>query len=80
MHECNTMQILDIKKIKTKEQWSLEGVDFLGGVTSKGLTTSLTTSLTEGSEEDEGTEIVELGVGTKMFSTKPKPVLLKGYF
>ena len=57
---------------------------FLGGVTSKGLTTSLTrgltTSLTGGSEEDEGTKIVELGADTLMLSTKPNPVLSEGDF
>ena len=53
---------------------------FLGGVASKGLTTSLTTSLTGGSEEDEGTKIVELGADTLMFSTKPNPILLEGDF
>ena len=49
---------------------------FLRGVTSKGLTTSLT----GGSEEDEGTKIVELGADTLMLSTKPYPVLLEGDF
>ena len=49
---------------------------FLGGVTSKGLTTSLT----RGSEEDEGTKIVELGVDTLMLSTKPNPVLSEETF
>ena len=36
-----------------------------------GLTISLTTSLTEGSEEDEGTKFMEWGVDTEMLSTKP---------
>ena len=40
-----------------------------------GLTTSLTggltVSLTEGSEEDEGTKFMEWGADTKMLSTKP---------
>ena len=49
---------------------------FLGGVTSKGLTTSLT----RGSEEDEGTKIVELGVDTLMLSTNPNLVLSEGDF
>ena len=53
---------------------------FLEGVTSKGLTTSLTTSLTGGSEEDEGTKIVEFGANTLMLSTKPNPVLSEGDF
>ena len=53
---------------------------FLGCVTSKGLTTSLTTSLTGGLKEDEGTKIVELGADTFMISTKPNLVLLKGDF
>ena len=51
---------------------------FLGGVTSKGLTTSLTTSLTRGSEEDKRTKIVELGANTLMLSTKPNPFLSEG--
>ena len=41
-----------------------------------GLTVSLTTSLTEGSEEDEGTKCVEWGADTEMLSTKPIPDLL----
>ena len=36
-----------------------------------GLTVSLTTSLTEGSKEDEGTKFVEWGADTKMLLTKP---------
>ena len=34
-----------------------------------GLTVSLTTLLTEGSEEDEGTKFVEWGADTEMLST-----------
>ena len=49
---------------------------FLGGVTSKGLTTSLI----GGSKEDEGTKIVELGADTLMISTKPNLVLSEGDF
>ena len=52
---------------------------FLDGETSMGLTTSLignltvslTNSLTEGSEEDEGTKFVEWGADTEILSTKP---------
>ena len=47
---------------------------FLRGETS----TSLTTSLTGGS--DEGTKLVEWFSGTEMFSTKPRPVLSMGDF
>ena len=58
------------------------GLDSLGstlifleaGVTSTGLTISIL----EGSEE--GTKFVECDSGTKMLSTKPKPVLFKGDF
>ena len=53
---------------------------FLGGVTSTGLTASLTTSLTGGSEEEEGTKFVEWGVDTEMLSTKPNPDLSEGDF
>ena len=56
---------------------------FLGGVTSTdlaSLTESLTISLTGGLEEEEGTKFVEWGAGTKMLSTKPKPVLSEGDF
>ena len=57
---------------------------FLGGVTSIdlaiSLTEGLTTSLTGGSEEEEGTKFREWGAGTKMLSTKPKPILLEGDF
>ena len=61
---------------------------FLDGETSMGLTTSLiggltvslTTSLTEGSEEDERTKFVEWGADTEMLSTKPNPDLLEGDF
>ena len=49
---------------------------FLGGVTSKGLTTSLI----GGSEEDEGTKIMELGADTLVLSTKSNPVLSEGDF
>ena len=49
---------------------------FLRGVTFKGLTTSLI----GGSEEDEGTKIMELGVDTLMLSIKPNPVLSEGDF
>ena len=49
---------------------------FLRGVTSKGLTTSLTGGL----EEDEGTKIVELGANTLMLSIKPNLVLSEGDF
>ena len=52
----------------------------LEGVTSKGLTTSLTTLLTGSLEEEEGTKFVEWGLGTDMLSIKPKPVLSKGDF
>ena len=45
-----------------------------------GLTVSLTTSLTKGSEEDEGTKCVEWGVDTEMLSTKPIPDLSEGDF
>ena len=59
---------------------------FLDGETSMGLTTSftggltvsLTTSLTDGSEEDEGTKCLEWGADTEMLSTKPIPNLSKG--
>ena len=40
-----------------------------------GLTVSLTTSFTKGSEDDEGTKSVEWGAGTEMLSTKPNPNL-----
>ena len=40
-----------------------------------GLTVSLIASLTEGSEEDEGTKCVEWGADTEMLSTKPNPDL-----
>ena len=61
---------------------------FLDGETSMGLTTSfigglmvsLTTLLTEGSEEDEGIKFVEWGANTEMFSTKPNPDLSEGDF
>ena len=45
-----------------------------------GLTVSLITSLTEGSEEDEGTKFVEWGANTEMLSTKPNPNLSEGDF
>ena len=45
-----------------------------------GLIASLTTSLTGGSEEDEGIKFVEMGADTLMLSTKPKPVLSEGDF
>ena len=56
---------------------------FLDGETSTGLTTSLTgglivsltTSLIEGSEEDERTKFVEWGADTEMLLTKPNPDL-----
>ena len=56
---------------------------FLDGVTSMGLTTSLiggltvslTTSLIEDSEEDEGIKYVEWGADTEMLLTKPNPDL-----
>ena len=61
---------------------------FLNGKTFMGLTTLLigglivspTTSLIEGSEEDEGTQFVEWGVDTEMLSTKPNPDFSKGDF
>ena len=61
---------------------------FLDGETSMGLTTSLiggltvslTASLIEGSEKDEGTKYVEWGVDIEMLSTKPNPNLLEGDF
>ena len=61
---------------------------FLDGETSMGLTTSLiggltvslTASLTEGSEEDEGTKFVEWGADTEMLSTKPNLDLSEGDF
>ena len=40
----------------------------------------LTTSLTGGLEEDEGTKCVEWGADTEMLSTKPNPDLSKGNF
>ena len=45
-----------------------------------GLIVSLTTSLTEGSEENEGTKCVEWGVDTEMLSIKPNPNLSEGDF
>ena len=42
--------------------------------------TSFTTSLTEGSEEDEGTKFVEWGADMEMLSKKPNPDLLEGDF
>ena len=61
---------------------------FLDGETSMGLTTSLiggltfslTNSLIEGSEEDEGTKCVEWGADIEMLSTKPIPDLSEGDF
>ena len=61
---------------------------FLDGETSMGLTTSLTggltvsliATLTEGSEEDEGTKCVEWGVDTEMLSTNPNLDLSEGDF
>ena len=61
---------------------------FLDGETSMGLTTSLiggltvslTASLIEGSEEDEGTKCLEWGANTEMLSTKPNPDLSEGDF
>ena len=47
---------------------------------TRGLTISLTTSFTKGSEEDEGTKFVEWGADTEMVSTKPKPDLSEGDF
>ena len=47
---------------------------------TRGLTVSLTTSLTEGSEENEGTKFVEWGADTEMLSTKPNPDLLERDF
>ena len=44
------------------------------------LIVSLTTSLTEGSEEDEGTKCMEWGADTEMLSTKPIPDLSEGDF
>ena len=49
---------------------------FLSGVTFK----DLTTSLTGGSEEDEGTKTAKLGVDTSILSTKPNPVLSQETF
>ena len=45
-----------------------------------GLTVSLTTSFTKGSEEDERTKFVEWGADTEMLSTKPNPDLSEGDF
>ena len=51
-----------------------------------GLTISLTTSFTKGSEEDKGTKFVEwgadkvYGMETEMLSTKPNPDLSEGNF
>ena len=45
-----------------------------------GLIVSPTTSLIEGSEEDEGTQFVEWGVDTEMLSTKPNLNLSEGDF
>ena len=45
-----------------------------------GLTVSFTTSLTEGSEEDEGAKCVEWGADTEMLLTKPIPDLSEGDF
>ena len=45
-----------------------------------GLRTSLTTLLTEGLEEDEGTKFMEWGANTEMLLTKPNPDLSKGDF
>ena len=45
-----------------------------------GLTVSLTTSLIEGSEEDEEKTFVEWGADTEMLSTKPNPDLSEGDF
>ena len=42
---------------------------------TRGLTVSLTASLIEGSEEDEGTKCVEWGADTEMLSIKPNPDL-----
>ena len=56
---------------------------FLRGVTSTDLASlieGLTTSLTRGSEEEEGTKFVEWGADTEMLSIKPKPVLSEGDF
>ena len=47
---------------------------------TRDLTVSLTTLLTDGSEEDEGTKCVEWGVDTEMLSTKPIPDLSEGDF
>ena len=60
----------------------LDGETFIGLTTSLtwGLTVSLKTSLTEGSEEDEGTKCVEWGADTEMHSTKPIPDLSEGDF
>ena len=49
---------------------------FLDSETSMGLTTSLT----KGSEEDEGTKFVEWGADTEMLSTKPNLDLLERDF
>ena len=56
---------------------------FLVSVTSTDLASlieGLTTSLTEGSEKEEGTKFVEWDAGTEMFSTKPKLVFSEGDF
>ena len=60
----------------------LDGETYIGLTTSLtgGLTVSLITSLTEGSEEDEGTKCVEWGADTEMLLTKPIPDLSEGDF
>ena len=45
-----------------------------------GLIVSLTISLTEGSEEDEGIKFMEWGADTDMLSTKPNLDLSKEDF
>ena len=73
---------LTLRKVR-RLRFRLMKLIFLRGVTSTDLASlieGLTTSLTRGSEEEEGTKFVEWGADTEMLSTKPNLVLSEGDF
>ena len=64
--------ILSLERVDSFGLYSFRStLIFLDGESSMGLTTSLI----EGSEEDEGTKFVECGADTEMLLTKPNPYL-----
>ena len=88
-HQAGLPYILSLERVDTLGLDSfkstlifLDDETSMGLITSLigGLTVSLTTSLTEGSEEDEGTKCVEWEADTEMLSTKPILDLSEGDF